>query len=417
VDLTITRHERDDLVDLVLVGRIDAETCTDLQRAVGDELHRGLHDIRLDLDAVTFLSSAGIRGLFEVQRSAKTAGGSCFVSTASPTVRKVLDLTRLTPILMGTTATAAGPANRPEHKRAEDIVAGSVRLVGLQRPDAPVTGELIGSPTKAAVGSGAGHSRRPLPQQSFALGLGALADDAPLCRRAGEFAALDGAVFHRPPSPHAVVDFVVPTGDLIAEADILTGIVWQGMPSGHAGFEAATDEPAVRVDDLAVGLLHQTEAEAIAVVVIGEVYGLIGAELIRPLAEETATDSPWAGRRETTARWLSFSREGVHARQTAIVIGVWCRRDGNLADSVRPIAGHDASGHAHAVVFPYRPLRRGAADLAAIVTDLSGSEPLAVMHLITDPQPILGSGCSELVRGCVWFAPLTIRAAPERTRP
>lgn len=151
--------------------------------------------------------------------------------------------------------------------------------------------------------------------------------------------------------------------------------------------------------------------------VIGEVYGLIGAELIRPLAEETATDSPWAGRRETTARWLSFSREGVHARQTAIVIGVWCRRDGNLADSVRPIAGHDASGHAHAVVFPYRPLRRGAADLAAIVTDLSGSEPLAVMHLITDPQPILGSGCSELVRGCVWFAPLTIRAAPERTRP
>ena len=68
MDLTITRHERDDLVDLVLVGRIDAETCTDLQRAVGDELHRGLHDIRLDLDAVTFLSSAGIRGLFEVQR-------------------------------------------------------------------------------------------------------------------------------------------------------------------------------------------------------------------------------------------------------------------------------------------------------------------------------------------------------------
>jgi anti-anti-sigma factor len=413
VDLSYIRIEHDEVVDLVLSGRIGADTCDDLQRAVGDELRRGWHDIRLDLAAVTFLSSAGIRGLFEVQRSAKSAGGTCFISQASPTVRKVLDLTRLTPILMGTPATAlAASAADAKQRRPEDLVAGSIRLLGLTRPTTVLRGELIGSSAAEAPLCGSTPPRRPLPRQSFAFGLGGLADTASPDQRAGEFAALDGVAFHRPPHQHAAVDFMVPTGDLVAEADILTGLVWQGIPSGHAGFESACDEPAVRVDDLAVCLLHETGSEAIAVVAIGEVQGLIGAELIRPLAEVSDADSPWSAQRDTAARWLSFSREPAYPRHTAIVIGVWCLGSGKRWDYVRPIPGHTAQGHAHAVVFPYRPLRRGAADLAATIADLSVSEPLALMHLIADPHPILGSGCSELVRGSVWFAPLVIEPAP-----
>jgi hypothetical protein len=69
-------------------------------------------------------------------------------------------------------------------------------------------------------------------------------------------------------------------------------------------------------------------------------------------------------------------------------------------------------GHAHAVVFPLRPLKRGAGNLAATVDDLAASEPVAVMHLLGDPQPVLGSGQSELVRGSCWFAPLTLAGGP-----
>jgi hypothetical protein len=63
-------------------------------------------------------------------------------------------------------------------------------------------------------------------------------------------------------------------------------------------------------------------------------------------------------------------------------------------------------GHAHAAVFPHRPLKRGVGDLTAAVDGLAASEPLAVMHLLADPQPVLGSGQSEFVRGWCWFAPL-----------
>ena len=66
------------------------------------------------------------------------------------------------------------------------------------------------------------------------------------------------------------------------------------------------------------------------------------------------------------------------------------------------------ASHCHAVVFPYRPLRRGGLDLAVTVTDLAASTPLAVLHLVADPHPVLGSGRSELARGSVWFAPLDV---------
>ena len=58
-------------VDLILRGRIDAETSPELEAAVDALLHRGVTTIRLDLAAVGFLSSAGIRTLFNVSRAAK----------------------------------------------------------------------------------------------------------------------------------------------------------------------------------------------------------------------------------------------------------------------------------------------------------------------------------------------------------
>jgi hypothetical protein len=35
-----------------------------------------------------------------------------------------------------------------------------------------------------------------------------------------------------------------------------------------------------------------------------------------------------------------------------------------------------------------------------------------VMHLLGDPQPVLGRGQSDFVRGCCWFAPLAVAASP-----
>jgi hypothetical protein len=92
-----------------------------------------------------------------------------------------------------------------------------------------------------------------------------------------------------------------------------------------------------------------------------------------------------------------------------MVVGIVTRdADGPLRDAVTPIGHAGICGHLHAVVFPHRPIKHGTADLAAVVADLAASEPAAVVHLIADDRPVLGSGVSELVRGAVWFSALEV---------
>ena len=105
MDISIERRENapemagEATIELALKGRIDAETGVELEHAVAEELRRGHHAIRLDCTAVSFLSSAGIRVLFNVHRAAKTAGARCLIGAASEPVARVLELTRLAPIL------------------------------------------------------------------------------------------------------------------------------------------------------------------------------------------------------------------------------------------------------------------------------------------------------------------------------
>lgn len=413
--LAIRRTDSPDCLVLAVSGRLDAEHASELARAVNEELRRGHHAIALDLADCGFLSSAGIRVLFETRRAAQGVGGSCLIRAASEPVRKVLDLTKLTPLLMEAAAGQA-PASRPAAPTAPaavDHVSGSVKLIGLERPrPAPLSGRLIGS-AAALAGTMPPATRLALPRHAFALGLAALADDGPLAERAGEMLAACGTAFHRRPQPFSAIDYLAATGDLVPEVDVAAGIVWEGLPAGRAGFEPADDADALPLEDLTTALFDQTTADTLAIVAIGEVHGLVGAELIRPLAAATAADRPGAAKREITARWLSFSREPVHARRTALIVGVATRGPaaGPLAEFVRPLGRGITQGHFHAAVLPLRPLKRGSGELAATVADITASEPLGLLHLLADPEPVLGCGRSQLVRGRLWFAPLAVTGA------
>jgi anti-sigma B factor antagonist len=426
MDISIERREQaadasgDAVVELLVRGRIDAESGAELEHAVAEEVRRGQHAIRLDCTAVSFLSSAGIRVLFNVHRAAKAAGGKCLIGAASEPVARVLEMTRLATILRepqeagdrGQAPSGNGLAAAADSGPSADR-EGGILFVGWESPaDDGLQGVVVGSSNTALLGRLAATEPRLVPRHAFSLGLAGLADDRPLPAIAGEMVAACGSVFHRGPQPFTAVDYSLGEGNHVPAVHLASGLIWEGLPRGRAGFEPADDEPAVRFDTLASALLERTQARCLAMVVIAEVHGIVGVELIRPLADATAEDHPLSSDPAVSSRWLSFSREPVHARQTALIVGVVVRGDpaGPLVDFVRPLGPGGPAGHAHAAIFPLRPLKRGAVDLTATVADLAASEPLAVMHLLGDPQPVLGSGQSELVRGCCWFAPLSVAA-------
>ena len=420
MEISISRRDSPDALVLVVSGRLDAEHSGELARVVDEELRRGHHAIALDLADCGFLSSAGIRVLFEIRRSAQGVGGTCLIRTASEPIRKVLDLTRLTPLLMEAAAqvptsdAAATDAPLRSSSTAIDVQCGAVRLIGLERPEAAgLPGRLIGGAAEAFAGRMSTAARVPLSRHAFALGLAALADTGSLGECAGEMLAACGTAFHRRPQPFSAVDYLTATGALVPEVDVAAGLVWEGVPTGRAGFESIEDADAVAIDDLAATVIEQTVGDTVAMVVIGEAHGLVGAELIRPLAAASADDRPGLPGRENAARWLSFSREPVHARRTAIIVGVATRGpvNGPLADFVRQLGNGSVQGHFHAAVFPLRPMKRGSGDLDSTVADITAAEPLALLHLLADPEPVLGIGRSQLVRGRCWFAPLAVTGA------
>jgi len=418
----------DAVIELAVSGRIDAETGEELEHAVAEELRRGHHAIRLDCSGVSFLSSAGIRILFNVHRAAKTAGGLCLIGAASEPVARVLELTRLAPLLReskGATVTQPPGGTQPPGKPqaaspiaasalpniSADLRVGRILLVGLESPGtSELKAEICGAADDVLLGRFSEATSRSVPRHAFGLGLAALADDRPLPAIAGEMLAACGAVFHRSPQPFAAIDYSLAEGNLVPDVQMASGLIWEGLPAGRAGFEPADEEPAVQFDELATAVLEQSKAECVAMVIVAEVHGLVGVELIRPLGEATHDDHPQTSDPAVAARWLSFSREPVHARHTALIVGVVTRGRpaGPLAEFVRPLGVSGPLGHAHAAIFPLRPLKRGGADLVATVDDLAASTPLAVMHLLGDPQPVFGSGQSDFVRGCCWFAPLSV---------
>lgn len=418
MEIAISRRESPDALVLAVSGRLDAEHAGELARAVDEELRRGHHTIALDLADCGFLSSAGIRVLFEIRRAAQGVGGTCLIRAASAPIRKVLDLTRLTPLLMESAAAHGSPGRAtsshptpPPASAVVDLECRGVQFIGLERPESePLRGRLIGGSDAAFSGRMPAAERLPLPRHAFAIGLASLADAGPLGERAGEMLAACGTGFHRRPQPFTSIDYLAATGDLVPEVDLATGLIWEGFPGGRAGFEATGDADAVALDDLAAAVIDQTVGDTVAIVVVGEVLGLIGAELIRPLATASAADRPGIPGREIAARWLSFSREPVHVRRTAVIVGVATRgpATSSLAEFVRPLGTGTVQGHFHAVVFPLRPLKRGSGDLPTTLADITASEPLALLHLLADPEPVLGIGRSQLVRGRCWFAPLAV---------
>jgi anti-sigma B factor antagonist len=423
-------HQPPDGTDTIRIDwRLDAEGCEPLQRAFDRLLRAGEHVVRIDLAEVGFISSAGLGALAECHRRLAALGGRLEVVAASEPVRRVLKLTKLD-TLIGPRSTTVGPAEEdaPATGGPGEMTCAGVKLTTISPPSS--------RPLEARVRSVVLSAGRPpdlshrsaatrLGPTSFAVGLGS--PDTQNARPGlhdGELLAAAGHVFHRPPSTDPRIDYLVPKAGWMPEIALLQGLSWEGTPSGSAGFAPGDGMTTVPLDGLAAALLDVTFGSAdtgargsvpddrgIGFLAVGEVHGLVGAELVRPLAESTSDDVPLGAGAVVTARWLSFSREPVHGRRTALLVGVAFRGppdSGPLAGQMRPLgpAPGGPVGHVHAAVFDYRPIRRTPGPLMAIVAELAVAPPLAVMHLLVDPAPLFAAGRSELVRGVAWFAPL-----------
>ena len=408
--MEILTKQLGDALEVIVKGRLDNYWTEHLRGNVEEIIRGGAHVIRMDLSEMTYLSSAGVGLLAIFHRKLKGIGGSFVITNPSKHVKMVLDLCHLSPILLSGSAPVAPPAHAKEPQRFS-TPAGAFEVMECI-PEKALACERIGNPAGLrGCRFGTLDSRTvTFPPATFGLGLGAFGADFEDAKpRFGEFLAVDGSAAYLPTDGTNVPDFMVSSGDLVPELNVLYGLRFEGGFTHQMRFETANAGSSISLAELVSTALQIAGAPVIGMVMVAESAGLVGAALRRsPAAANGAMGAPF--QYPEVRSWISFSTERLYPRSLALVSGVGVGAEcAALASMLRPLgSGTWPAGHFHAAAFTYRPLKKGSIELKATVTTLFETETLQnVLHLLSDGRGGAGRQQSEFVRGACWVSAMT----------
>lgn len=405
--MEIISQQLGNTLEVRLKGRLDNYWTEHLRRNLDELIRSGAHGIQLNLSEVSFLSSAGVGLLMRVHTQLKNIGGSLVITSPSERVKEVLDLCKLSPILLLEKIPAAPPVQKTESRHFCSTMA-SFEVTELM-PGKPMTFEQIGDPSLLQGCRFGPKDCRTVafPAATFGLGLGAFGHDFEDARiRFGEFLAVAGSAAYLPTDGTNVPDFMVSSGELVPTMNLLYGLRCEGGFTHLLRFESTDAGSPISLADVTRTALEVSAARVIGMVMLVESAGLVGAALRRsPVAAPASSDAPF--KYPEVRSWLSFSRERLYPRSLALICGVAASSEAeSLAPMLRPLGATAwPKGHFHAAAFSYRPLKKGSIDLTATVTALFEAETLqGVFHLLADNRKAAGAQQSELVRGACWIS-------------
>jgi len=404
--MEIVTQQIGDALEVKVKGRLDNYWTEHLRRNLEELIRAGAHGIRLNLSEISFLSSAGVGLLVMFHKQLKGIGGNLVVTSPSDRVKQILDLCKLSTILLAEKSPVAAPVHKTEARRFSTAEASFE--VSDWVPKSTMICQRIGDPglLKGCRFGPADCRTVAFPPATFGLGLGAFGNGFEESQtRFGEFLALGGSAAYLPTDGTNVPDFMVSSGELVPEMNVLYGLRCEGGFTHLMRFETANAESPVSLSSLVRTALDISGAPIIGMVMVVESAGLVGAALRRsPAAVARVTDAPF--KYPEVRAWLSFSTERLYSRSLALISGVAVASEcAALASLLRPLGAEGCPmGHFHAAALSYRPLMKGTIDLNATVTTLFETETLqGVLHLLTDDRLASGPQQSEFVRGACWI--------------
>lgn len=402
--MEITRQRLDNAFELKAKGRLDAYWAGHLSDEVAEVLREGARSIRLNMKEVEYVSSAGIRVLFQAYKQLTDIHGTFAVTEPSEAVQSVLELAGLVELLFEQTSTGAVRVGAPI--QVETLLRGNARFEILETRSTTMTARIIGSPELL---SGCQFHQEHCQELRFGhemlgIGLGAFGKNFDDCRsRFGEFLAAGGVAAYLPTDGSNVPDYILSTGQFVPRLQVLYGVTCEGDFSKIVYFESGENSLQLTLREIVEACREMAGSDAFAVAMIAESAGLMGAALRRSPALE-ASPQP-AFEHPQIRQWLSFTAERAYARSLAFLVGVATTNPSSPFNPiVRPLAKDcDIAGHFHAASFSYHPLKKAETNLTEAATRLFEVENLqGVLHLLNDEREA-GAGQSEFLRGACWI--------------
>ncbi len=380
--MRIERCEDGTELFLTLEGRLDAGSCRNLEDELEGALRRGAYRVALDMGGVDFLSSAGIRSLLRYRKMLTSLGGDLSIRRSSEFVREILGMSGMDELFVA----SGGPAATVSEDDGPRFV---LNPAGRFRVRFPEPGEPCA-----------------LDADAWGLGIGSFDGGTAL---AGEVMAAGGFALQLPPGDGETPDFMAASGEFVPSVRFSSGLVLRGEPSVCLRF--AEELPGAPLSRLAGKAIEATGSRAVAMAIVAETSGLVGASLNDaaagargPLPEADFFAFP------AVREHLAFWPEKRYDRSLAIAVGAAVLGDpGVLAPQLRVLGpDDDLRGHFHAAVFPFRAIPQGRVEIRAVLSGIFGAlTPIGLLHLLHDRRPISGAGESAFLAGALWAAPLT----------
>lgn len=405
---------------LTLTGRLDVTWAEHVLSRAQEIIRGGQHHLRVDAAGLDYLSSAGIRILIRIRRELSAVNGSFGVVNASPFVENTLRMSGLGALLdapdvggASSTGSALQQSTRLEASATPTVAGASCAGSRIDAyPIAPGATMQLHAPATW-------NPWRPVqdadivkvafPEQTVGLGIGAQGVDAADSRqRLGEFVAVPGGVIWLPSDGNRTPDYMLQAERFVPDIFAVQALIATGTFSHLIRFQPREKGDVAPLAELIGQALLVTQSDAVVMVCVAEIDGLVGAGLARSPGLISDSDTP--GQFPDARDWMVFCGERVHARQSAVLVSFASRQSVSeqppLLAPLPSLPG--VSAHTHAAVLPFRPLQAGVVDLAPTVRLLlESAEPLDLLHLVEDARPAIGLGQSAFIRGACWCSPLS----------
>ena len=122
--MEIVTQQLGESLEVKVRGRLDNYWTEHLRRNLEEIIRGGAHGIRLNLADISFLSSAGVGLLVAFHSQLKGIGGSFLVTSPSERVKQVLDLCRLSTVLLSEKSASTQAVRKTEVRRFSTPAGG-----------------------------------------------------------------------------------------------------------------------------------------------------------------------------------------------------------------------------------------------------------------------------------------------------
>jgi len=311
-------------------GRLDAHQSIELEREIHARFGTEAQHLVINLQNVSYLSSASLRVFLQCHRQAARQGGRFALAGVQPYCHEVIRISGLASELpIFDTGAEALAAFEPGLDRRELPVG---RFSFNPGDDAPGAIEILGH-IDDVLGSRVTEKElkeKTFSSKGFSLGLGGLgASSAEVMPLLGEMMTVGGTMVWLPTDGHDTPDFLIPKADSqMVQIRTAFNASLAGPFNEYVHFEAASDD-GISLTELYRALFDLSAERrpdfrgALGLAMRADVRAMFGSGVTKsPIAKNAPANGKFITDPENFAEWFEFDTEPRLRNVTGLIVGV-----------------------------------------------------------------------------------------------